>query len=66
MPAQLDRFRIPSQCDYYKAHSAPGFCCPVPMSVTGTPQCYTDIGGYWLASEPWADPLCMAESCCLA
>ncbi len=51
MPAKLDRFAVPTQCDYFKAHSPSGFCCPLPMTTGGTPQCFLGAGGYWSASE---------------
>lgn len=56
MPAKLGRFHIPTQCDHFQAAAAPGFCCTLPMSTGSTPQCYTDAGGYWLASKPPTSP----------
>lgn len=68
MPAHLDRFAIPSQCNFYSANAVPGFCCPLPMSEAGTPQCYQPNGGYWFASEGWARegiaPLVQWHHCC--
>ena len=51
MPSQLPRYAVPSQCDYFTATAATGYCCPLPMTEASTPQCYASAGGYWFASK---------------
>ncbi len=46
MPAQLEAFKVPSQCDYLE--TVPGYCC----YAGGSPSCIQPAGN-WLASECW-------------
>lgn len=44
MPAQLPRFKIPSECAYFTTNAPAGFCC-----VPGSAEC----SAYYQPGAPW-------------